>query len=74
MSTPRQRIEATLGTEDAFGFLDLAPSETADTIARCAEERIQAEHDAIATATASALPRLPGWMRGVVRSALGASS
>lgn len=74
MSTPRQRIEAALGTEDAFGFLELAPSETAETIARCVEQRIQAEREAVDAATAAALPRLPGWLRGFVRNALGASA
>lgn len=66
MSTPRQRIEAALGEQGAFGFLDLAPPQTAEAIAACTEARLQAEHDAVEAALADALPRIPNWLRGFV--------
>lgn len=70
MSKARQKLETTLDAPEAFGFLDLVPTETVEAIARRTELRLEAEREAVDTAVEAALPRLPGWLRGSVRALL----
>jgi hypothetical protein len=70
MSKTRQELEAQLGSQEAFDFLDLVPSETAEAIRRHTEMRLARERQAVDAAVAEALPRLPGWLRGPVRALL----
>lgn len=70
MAKGREKIEATLEAPGAYPFLDLASGEAAESVARCVEQRLRSEGEAIDTALADALPRMPGWLRPIVRSAL----
>lgn len=70
MSKARQELEATLDSPEAFSFLDLVPVETVEAIARRTESRLAAEREAVDAAVQTALPRLPGWLRGRVSALL----